>query len=91
MTERSGLPKLGLAGDERPEGGVAHGLHEVFVGPGGSQVNVLAAIFPGNPQYEQIVPFWNWCRFDLDPGLGTVRVRHFGDDGSMLSDHLLRP
>lgn len=81
----------GQVGRVDPEGGFAHGLHEVFVGPGGSQVNVLAAIFPGNPQYEQIVPFWNWCRFDLDPGLGTVRVRHFGDDGSMLSDHLLRP
>jgi phosphodiesterase/alkaline phosphatase D-like protein len=81
----------GQVGHVDAEGGLAWDMHEVLVGPGGSQVNVLAAIYPGNPQYEQLIAAWNWCRFDCDPALGTVRVRHFGDDGTALSDWTLTP
>ena len=81
----------GQVGHVDAEGGLAWDMHEVLVGPGGSQVNVLAAIYPGNPQYEQLIAAWNWCRFDCDPVLGTVRVRHFGDDGAPLSDWTLTP
>jgi hypothetical protein len=32
------------------------------------------------------VPLWNWVRFTCDPGAGTIRVQHVGDDGLDLSD-----
>jgi hypothetical protein len=74
-----------------PEGGVAAHIPEVLVGPSGSLVNLIAAVYPGNVQYPVVVPAWNWCRFDVDPELGTVRVRHIGDDGLALSDMVLTP
>ncbi|MEN9787730.1 MAG: hypothetical protein RLZZ299_2994 [Pseudomonadota bacterium] len=81
----------GQVGWVDPEGGVAAHIPEVLVGPSGSLVNLIAAVYPGNVQYPVVVPAWNWCRFDVDPELGTVRVRHIGDDGLALSDMVLTP
>jgi alkaline phosphatase D len=81
----------GQVGWVDPAGGLAAHVPEVLVGPGGSLVNLVAAIYPGNAQYPAVVPAWNWCRFDVDPELGTVRVRHIGDDGVALSDMVLTP
>ncbi len=80
----------GQIGQVDPAGGLAEGLTEVLVGPGGSQVNILAAVYPGNPQYAALVPAWNWTSFDCDPVAGTIRVRHFGDDGVALTDWVVQ-
>lgn len=72
-----------------PEGGIAASAWEVLVGPAGSTGNVLADVFVGDPQYAWLSSAWNWCRFDCDPGLGTIRVRHFDDTGAAISDMTL--
>ena len=69
-----------------PSGGVADDVYEVFAGPTGSFLNVAADLFVGDPQYEWMVAAYNWCRFECDPVLGTVRVTHIGDDGTALHD-----
>lgn len=80
----------GQIGQVDPAGGLAAGLTEVLVGPGGSQVNILAVVYPGNPQYAALVPAWNWTSFECDPVAGTIRVQHIGDDGVPLTDWLVQ-
>lgn len=82
---------FGQIGTIDPAGGVAERLYEVYAGPGGSRVNPLAALFEPNDQYPVLVGEWNWTRFDLDPGLGTIRVRHFNDANEAVTDWTLEP
>lgn len=70
-------------------GGTAAGQVEVFTGPGGSFLNVAASLFVGNPQYQWVGYAWNWCRFTLDPGLGTVLVQFVDDAGGLLYETTL--
>jgi len=77
---------FGQIGHIDPEGGLAHDLWEVYCGPAGSFLNPAAQLFVGDPQYPVMVPLWNWVRFTCDPGAGTIRVQHVGDDGLDLSD-----
>ena len=79
-------PQVGMVD---PAGGVADDVFEVFTGPAGSFLNVAADLFVGNPQYLWMTAQYNWCRFECDPLLGTVRVTHITDDGSVLNDILL--
>jgi alkaline phosphatase D len=73
-----------------PAGGIGEQMPEVYAGPGGSRVNPLALLFEPNAQYPVLVGDWNWTRFDLDPGLGTLRVRHFNDADEALTDMTLQ-
>jgi phosphodiesterase/alkaline phosphatase D-like protein len=77
-------------GQVDPVGGTAARQVEVFTGPGGSFLNVAASLFVGDPQYTWVGYAWNWCRFTLDPGLGTVLVQFVGDDGGLLYETTLR-
>jgi len=79
-------PQVGMVD---PAGGVADDVYEIFTGPAGSFLNVGADLFVGDPQYLWMVAAYNWCRFECDPVLGTVRVTHIGDDGSALHDIVL--
>jgi hypothetical protein len=58
----------------------------VVCGPSGSLINAAAQLYVGNEQYPEMVTDWNWVRLELDPGLGTIRVQHIGDDGSVYTD-----
>ncbi len=69
-------------------GGVGAAMPEVYAGPGGSEINPLAFLVDPNEQYPVLIAEWNWARFDLDPGLGTLRVRHFNDANVAISDWL---
>jgi alkaline phosphatase D len=80
---------FGQIGYIDPAGGVAEHLYEVYVGPGGSRVNPLASLFEPNDQYPVLVAEWNWARFDVDPVLGTIRVRHFNDANQAVTDWTL--
>jgi phosphodiesterase/alkaline phosphatase D-like protein len=76
-----------------PEGAVGEALWEVAAGPSGSDmlpVNAIAELKGGlAPQYEDIVEAWTWARFEVDPGLGTIRVQMIGDDGQTVLDREL--
>jgi alkaline phosphatase D len=76
-----------------PEGAVGESLWEVAAGPSGSEmlpVTTIAELKGGlAPQYEDIVEAWTWARFEVDPGLGTIRVQMIGDDGQTVLDREL--
>ena len=80
----------GMVGTVDPPGELAEHAWEVFVGPGGSPIGFGAAYTGDMTQYPVIVGTWSWTRFDCDPSLRTIRVRHIGDDGSTLSDITLQ-
>jgi phosphodiesterase/alkaline phosphatase D-like protein len=81
------IQKLGAAGAP------GDGLWEVAAGPSGSQlmsVSGLTYLLGGVPeQYVDLVETWNWARFEVDPGLGEIRVQLIGDDGAVLVDRVL--
>jgi phosphodiesterase/alkaline phosphatase D-like protein len=81
---------FGQIGWVDPPGGTGERIPEVYAGPGGSRLNPLALLIDPNEQYTDLVGVWSWTRFDLDPGLGTIRVRHFGDDGVAVTDRTLQ-
>lgn len=72
-----------------PPGGLAEGAWEVFVGPAGADPNALVELYEPDAQYLWLSSAWNWARFTCDPVLGTVRVEHVGEDGSVLHDTTL--
>lgn len=76
-----------------PEGQPGDGLWEVAAGPAGSAplpVTDIAALQGGpTAQYAELAAAWNWARFTVDPGAGTIRVQLVGVDGIVLADRLL--
>lgn len=74
-----------------PPGGPAEAAWEVFVGPAGATPNALVELYEPDAQYLWLSSAWNWARFTCDPVLGTIRVEHIGEDGSVLNDTTLVP
>ncbi|MEQ1571347.1 MAG: alkaline phosphatase D family protein, partial [Myxococcota bacterium] len=76
-----------------PAGAPGQDLYEVAAGPSGSELFAVAALgemVGGLPaQYEDVIDTWSWSRFEVDPGLGTIRVQMIGDTGEVLIDRTL--
>jgi alkaline phosphatase D len=72
------------------EGGPGAEAWEVLAGPSGSDINPLAALFVDETgQFPEIVSAWNYTRFTLDPGRGTITVAFIGDDAAVITETTL--
>lgn len=80
---------FGMISTVDPPGGTAADQWEVLVGPSGSTINPVAALKEPDEQYQVLVAAWNYTRFRLDPGLGTVEVSFIGDDGAEIASKVL--
>jgi alkaline phosphatase D len=66
---------------------------EVLVGPSGSQINPWPGIVAQGPAYDELQEQYpvllsarTSCLFELDPEIGTVRVRFVDDDDVVLAE-----
>ncbi|MCK6528253.1 alkaline phosphatase D family protein [Myxococcota bacterium] len=87
----SGDIHLGMVAAVDGPGGPGEGQWEVATGPGGSQINPIALLYPPDERFPVLVGVWNWVRFECDPGAGTVAVRFVGDDGAAVGEWMLTP
>jgi alkaline phosphatase D len=67
-----------------PEGGVAADQWEIMVGPGGSNLNIVADLVEPSTQFPLMFGAWASNLIHLDPGTGQVRVQWVGDDGEVI-------
>jgi len=75
-----------------PPGQPGESQHEIIAGPGGSPISPVGFLRPSG-QILNIVPMWNYVRFEADPDARTVHAVFIGDDGQELAEwgHALRP
>lgn len=82
------IQRVGAAGEP------GEGLWEVAAGPSGSElfpiIDIGALVVGGMPaQYAELVQDWNWARFEVDPGLGEIRVQLIDDRGEIAAERVL--
>jgi alkaline phosphatase D len=69
-----------------PEGGVASDQWEIMVGPGGSNLNIVADLIEPSEQFPVLFGARSSNLIHLDPGTGHVRVQWVGDDGEVVEE-----
>ena len=57
---------------------------EIMVGPGGSNLNIVAELIEPSEQFPLLFGAWSSNLIHLDPGTGQVRVQWVGDDGEVV-------
>lgn len=60
-------------------------MWEVFCGPAGSTINLLASTVDEDEQFSAVYLDWNTVTFEANPDTGTVLVSVEGDTGTILT------